>query len=135
MPLGDMKKKRHSTLLQWGTKPNANFYVKLDWNQQKNLVLWSSTMYKGEQDSQICMPTYDSFWVPNEIDRWSTFWKFQLSISLGTQKESHMGIHIWESCSPFYHFFRIWKKITNEIVENSIVCPIHVVVKLWHQIR
>ena len=128
---------------------------------------------KGEQFSQIWMPTCDSFWVPNEIKswnfqhmlhlwfreasqnlssfrqlffhsfkggtkgkilknfqnyvyigfsafflwsppwklwkksclnelklweasrnyKWSIYWKFQLSISLGTQKESHVGIH------------------------------------------
>ena len=34
--------------------------------------------------------------------KWSICWKFQLSISLGTQKASLVGIHIWESCSPYW---------------------------------
>ena len=32
--------------------------------------------------------------------KWRICWKFQLFISLGTKKESHLGIHIWENCSP-----------------------------------
>ena len=39
--------------------------------------------------------------------KWSICWKFQLSILLGTQKVSHLGIHIWESCSPFWWFDKI----------------------------
>ena len=42
------------------------------------------------------------FWEASRNHKWSICWKFQLFISLGTQKESHVGIHIWENCSPLW---------------------------------
>ena len=43
------------------------------------------------------------FWEASRNHKWSVCWNFQLSNSLGTQKASHVGIHIWESCSPFWN--------------------------------
>ena len=35
------------------------------------LINWQNNSYKGEQDSQIWMPTCDTFWVSNEIKSWN----------------------------------------------------------------
>ena len=70
-----------------------------------------------------CCPNELKFWEASQNHKWSICWKFQLSISLGTQKESHVGIHIWESCSPLskkqkfclYFNFEENKKCTGSI--------------------
>ena len=75
------------------------------------------------------------FWEASRNQKWSICWKFQLSISLGTQKVSHVGIHIWESCSPFckdsLSVFSLWFNPCKSLFTLILIGLFNVCIFTW----
>ena len=123
------------------------------------IILWTCHVFdfhKVEQDSQIWMPTmwlflgfsafflwshlrnYEKkklsnklrFWEASRNHKWSICWKFQLSISLGTQKESHCRHPYLRILFPFMtrRSNRFWSvtiptKVPDLILEGILIFP------------
>ena len=66
------------------------------------------------------------FWEASQNYKWSICWNFQLSISLATQKVSHVGIHIWEFCSPLWYLnFGVFEpRIQSSLIFASKYVPL-----------
>ena len=70
----------------------------------------------GNYEKKSCLNEL-KFWEASRNQKWSICWKFQLFVSLGTQKEPHVGIHISESCSPLSNIKSVQFKLLNKILD------------------
>ena len=81
-------------------------------------------VYKGEQFSQIWMPTCDSFWVPNEIKSWD----FQHMIHLWFREASQ---NLSSFRQLFFHSFQGGTKGKMLKKECTIILAIFSAFFLW----